>query len=245
MKGILLIVILLIPQFAKGQSIEKDSLSDARENIQVSIAIDDLNSLKTENNKLKHSLNNLKEKFQKVQTRDSINSLKLKKIEGDYNVLKNKHSQLEENQKEANKKLVNISSNFLYIPFEAYSIREIAIPAFEAISDDNLKREHYHKYSLLKDYEKHLKELLNFVDMAETELNKPFTKHASAVIDILNNEQFYLDYKEYDDWSNTYIGKYIISIENQLKMFNGNDKKVKFNTIKQEVEECLKSLESL
>ena len=73
--------------------------------------------------------------------------------------------------------LVNIISNFLYIPYEAYSIEKIAIPASNNIFDERLKHKQKIKFDLLKSYQNDIRSLMQFLKETQEDLKKPFMKH--------------------------------------------------------------------
>ena len=127
-----LLMIISLPVFSQTGNDTIPSISKTTP-IQVSISIDDLNALKTENDSLKSQLSIVNEKYQKLVVTSEKYKSKLSKLEIDLNHLKSDTTRLYVAQREADKRLVNIASNFLYIPYEAYSIEKIAIPALSLI----------------------------------------------------------------------------------------------------------------
>lgn len=140
--------------------------------------------------------------------------------------------------------LVNIASNFLYIPYEAYS-DSIAILAFESVTDSDLKQEHKVRYNLLKDYRNDLHGLLEFLKQVDTKLRNPFVRDAVDLVNALHIQQFYLKYQLYDDWKCTYLGNKMVFIENQLNAYNGKDVKVDFSELIKELQLCLDTIDDL
>ena len=159
---------------------------------------------------------------------------KLSKLEIDLNHLKSDTTRLYVAQREADKRLVNIASNFLYIPYEAYSIEKIAIPAFKAIVNDRLRHEHHIKYELLCNYRKDIESILSFIEFVGNKLQKPFVKDANEFLLQFHNQPFYQSYQNYPEWSDTYLGGKISLIDKQLKEFDGNQHKVDFTALKEE-----------
>lgn len=100
-------------------------LASKTDPIQVSISIDDLNTLKSENDSLKLQLSAITEKYQKLQVESEKDKSRLSQLEIDVNNLKRDTTRLYIAQREADKRLVNIASNFLYIPYEAFSIEKL------------------------------------------------------------------------------------------------------------------------
>ena len=188
-----LLMIISLPVFSQTGNDTIPSISKTTP-IQVSISIDDLNALKTENDSLKSQLSIVNEKYQKLVVTSEKDKSKLSKLEIDLNHLKSDTTRLYVAQREADKRLVNIASNFLYIPYEAYSIEKIAIPAFKAISSKELRRDHQIKYELLYNYRKDITDLLAFIKYACTELQKPFVKDANEVLVQFRDRSFYLSY---------------------------------------------------
>ena len=239
-----LLMIISLPVFSQTGNDTIPSISKTTP-IQVSISIDDLNALKTENDSLKSQLSIVNEKYQKLVVTSEKDKSKLSKLEIDLNHLKSDNTRLYVAQREADKRLVNIASNFLYIPYEAYSIEKIAIPAFKAISSKELRRDHQIKYELLYNYRKDITDLLAFIKYACTELQKPFVKDANEVLVQFRDRSFYLSYHKYPEWTDTYLGSKLSLIEKQLNDFDGNQHKVDFTELEKELNKCLKTIETL
>lgn len=239
-----LLMIISLPVFSQTGNDTIPSISKTTP-IQVSISIDDLNALKTENDSLKSQLSIVNEKYQKLVVTSEKDKSKLSKLEIDLNHLKSDTTKLYVAQREADKRLVNIASNFLYIPYEAYSIEKIAIPAFKAISSKELRRDHQIKYELLYNYRKDITDLLAFIKYACTELQKPFVKDANEVLVQFRDRSFYLSYHKYPEWTDTYLGSKLSLIEKQLNDFDGNQHKVDFTELEKELNKCLKTIETL
>lgn len=239
-----LISVVSLPVFSQNSN---DTLLAVPKNnqIQVSISIDDLNTLNTENDTLKFQLSKLTQMYHKLQSETAEDKRKLSKFEAEVRQLKNDTTKLYSAQREADKRLVNIASNFLYIPYEAFSIEKIAIPAFKAIANSELRNEHNIKYELLCNYRKDVENLLSFINYASTELQKPFVKNANDIQEQFYSQSFYVTYKNYSEWTNTFLGSKMILIEQQLKNFDGNKHKIDFKSIEQELKNCLKTIEAL
>lgn len=239
-----LLMIISLPVFSQSGNDTITSISKTTP-IQVSINIDDLNALKTENDFLKSQLKIVNEKYEKLVVASEKDKSKLSKLEIDVNHLKSDTTRLYVAQREADKMLVNIASNFLYIPYEAYSIEKIAIPAFKAIVNDRLRHEHHIKYELLCNYRKDIENILSFIEFVGYELQKPFVKDANEVLLQFHNQSFYQNYQNYPEWRDTYLGGKISLIDKQLKKFDGNQHKVDFTALKEELNKCLKTIEAL
>lgn len=242
----ILLLLLMVSLSAFSQN-SNDTISNVvgTNSIQVSISIDDLNALKSENDSLKVLFSELNKKYQKLSEESSDYKTKLSTYEIDVKRLKSDTTRLLASQREADKRLANIASNFLYIPYEAFSIEKIAIPAFNAIANAELKREHRIKYKLLCSYKQDIENILLFIEHACTELQKPFTKNANDIHAQFQKQSFYLSYHTYAEWSDTFLGTKIALIEKQLQDFDGNEHKVDFSAIKEELNKCLKTIEAL
>lgn len=241
---VLLLTIISLPVFSQTSN-DTIPLASKTDPIQVSISIDDLNTLKSENDSLKLQLSAITEKYQKLQVESEKDKSRLSQLEIDVNNLKRDTTILYIAQREADKRLVNIASNFLYIPYEAFSIEKIAIPAFKAISSKELRRDHQIKYELLYNYRKDITDLLAFIKYACTELQKPFVKDANEVLVQFRDRSFYLSYHKYPEWTDTYLGSKLSLIEKQLNDFDGNQHKVDFTELEKELNKCLKTIETL
>lgn len=228
------------------------SVPHTSKEIEIKIKLSDFEKLNKEKDNaiaIRDSLlgeyNELLGKYNKLSKDYSIKTVNLSKLNKDYPVLKDKYNKLVKSQEKADKCLLNMAFNFLYIPYEDYSIQEIAIPAFEAVSNQELKNQHKIKYDLLKSYKTDIESLLEFIETTEKELRIPFTKDAKEQFAKFQNIQLSVNYRKYNDWSNTYIGKIIITIEGQLKAFDGKTRKMNLESIKNELILCLKTIESL
>lgn len=141
----------------------------------------------------------------------------------------------------SDKCLISVASNFLYLPYEAYNVNEIAIRSFETVSDDGMKEKYSIRYKLLKNFKDDIMCFLNYLTTQKEELNKPFTKNAEEAIQSLHQLQFYIVYHEYDDWEETFLGKKIVNVEKQLKLFDGKTHKANFDLIISELQNCIET----
>ena len=244
MKILFYILFLFLSLVAQAQE-KADSLSKRdRTEMNVSISVDDLSRLENEKKTAVQELKDLKQAYALLQKQDSAKTCELNEIRTDYDVLKSNYDAVVKSQEFSNKKLVNIASNFLYIPYEAYSIQEIAIRAFEAITDEQLLHKHQIKLVLLKNYQQDIRDLLAFISDIEKELGNPFTKDLKVLNQRYLNMDFHRRYDQYEDWENTYLGKVISRIEIELNSYNGTSKP-DFTSIKKKLNECLESINNL
>lgn len=227
------------------QNTDSISVAQAPKEVEIKMSMSDFEKLNKEKDNAIAKHRNLLDKYNELLKQDSINTKKLLKLNTDYPILEAKYKDLLSAQEKADKCLLNTASNFLYIPYEAYGVQEIAIPAFEAVSNQELKNKHEIKLYLLKSYQTDIKSLLEFIFTAEKELSNPFAKNAKDLLIRFQSAQFYVNYKKYNDWNNTYLGLKIISVEKQLKTFDGNTHKLNLEAIKNELNSCLKTIENL
>lgn len=249
-----LFVLLLLPIVGICAQNVMDTIPKVVEqnDIEVKIDMNELNALQTEKDNAIKAYSALNSKYEAVLARLSIDSIKtassltqLSKTEMENMHLKEEIGQLREKLFKSDKCLVSTASNFLYIPYEAYSINNIAIRAFETIDSDSLRQKHIIKFRLLTNYQQDIKALLSFLEKMEAELNKPFVKNAVGELQILQTEGYYVLYHEYEDWANTYLGGHLMNIEGQLKAFDGKTHKVNFGDIINELQNCIKTVEEL
>lgn len=223
-----------------------DSLSKRQNNAEMSVSISVGNLSRLENEKKQAVQNNkdLQKAYDQLQKQDSVKTCELNKVSTEYNVLKSNYDAVVKSLEFSNKKLVNIASNFLYIPYEAYSIQEIAIPAFKAVTDEQLLHKHQIKLTLLVNYQQDIRDLLSFISDIEKELGNRFAKDLKVLNQRYINTDYYHRYNQYDDWKNTYLGKRINYIDAKMKSYNGSNKP-DFTSIKKELNQCLETINNL
>lgn len=220
------------------------SVPQTQSEVEIKMSMSDFEKLRKEKDNAIAMYSTLFDKYNELAKQDSIKTVRLLKLNTDYPVLDEKYKKLLAAQEKADKCLINTASNFLYIPYEAYSIQEIAIPAYNAVSNQELKTQHAIKLQLLKSYQTDIKSFLEFIVTIEKELSNPFATDANEQLTKLRNTPICVNYKKYDDWSNTFLGQKIISIENQLKNFHKGSK-LNLKAIKKELNSCLKTIENL
>lgn len=160
--------------------------------------------------------------------------LELKDVETKYNIvirekesLEKKKNKAEQHALSVEKSLISMASNFLYVPYEAYGVEEIAVKAFESIQDSKLKQEYNQRYVLLKNYQNHLRDFKSYLERVQKACNGVFQATATEFIDttdpsvspelVLHKQPFYLEYKKYSEWKDTFIGGLIQKTETILR----------------------------
>ena len=222
---------------------EKDNVNEID-----SVSLNDFNTLKEERDNAEQKYKSLLHSYNDVCKRDSMNSIHITSMNQKVDSLQALFNNLNADYENANKKLANIASNFLYIPYEAYSVEKIAIPAFEAISVSYLREKNEIKYILLKNYKEDIISLLGYIKSVKEKYNNPFASKTPEVknqcLNQLHNQQFYRSYIQYNDWKATYLGRQIIKVESILKSFSGSNQP-NFDSIEKELNNCIKSTEAL
>lgn len=125
----------------------------------------------------------------------------------------------------SNRKLISMASNFIYIPYEDYSINKIAIPAFESAKGSKEYDEYKGRLSLLEKYKEDIDSIKIFLGgLKETFFTKSFSRNTecSNTLKKLTDLEVYKRYQTYSDWKATYLGQKIVRIETVLK--NPSDK---------------------
>ena len=141
--------------------------------------------------------------------------------------------------------LISVASNFIYIPYEAYSVKEIAIPAFQMVSDGELKVKYKSRYELLLKYKEHIVEFISCLTEMKKVLSNPFAKDANDAINVLHAKRFYVVYQAFEGWESTFLGSRIMAIEKQLKGYKGTANKVDFDKVANELQKCLNTENNL
>lgn len=146
-------------------------------------------------------LTNLKHKIEDLQ------SITIKRLEASNDTLQ--------------RRLISMASNFLYIPYDEYSIEEIAIPAFQSTKGTPAYTRYQNRLPLLQNYKSDVASLVNSLSQMEKDLEIGLTAMRNQKAnDHLNNLQvssIYLRYTSYGDWENTYLGEQLRSILRLLK----------------------------
>ena len=142
------------------------------------------------------------------------------------------------------RRLISMASNFLYIPYDEYSIEEIAIPAFLSTKDTPAYTRFQNRLPLLQNYKSDVISLVNSLSQMEKDLEIGLTamrnQKANEHLNNLRVSSTYLRYTSYDDWENTYLGEQLQSILGLLKSPTEQTSS-KLKTIRINLEELLKT----
>ena len=146
-------------------------------------------------------ITNLKRKI------DDLHSITIKRLEASNDTLQ--------------RRLISMASNFLYIPYDEYSIEEIAIPAFLSTKDTPAYTRFQNRLPLLQNYKSDVISLVNSLSQMEKDLEIGLTamrnQKANEHLKNLQVSSLYQRYTSYDDWENTYLGEQLKSILGLLK----------------------------
>lgn len=149
----------------------------------------------------------------KKQNETALNSLKTQ--------LAAKDGEVEKYQK----KFINLASNFLYVPYDQYSFTKLVKPAFDELKGTPLYNEYFNRYTLLANYKTDTEQLIDFCKKYEAGPSNPFAiqKWTAEVMAALNQLPSVIAYKSYNDYQNTYLGRYITTIETTLRSAGAAD----------------------
>lgn len=220
-----------------------DSINQVVE--QVSINPDSLHRLRNEKDRAVVELDRIKNLNDQLSV--ELQQSKSKNISRDFELKQAKAQNLilEQHLNKTDTCLIDMASNFLYIPYEAYSIEKIAIPAFKNIYSSELKAKQTVKYDLLVGYQNDVKEMSDFLIYIQSEINKPFTKDGKAIVSKLMEQGFYKNYIQYSDYKSTYLGKFMVQIIDTLDVFDKEQLESVFKGLKKELDKCLDTVKDL
>ncbi len=242
-------ILLMMPLMLSAQNNEVEiAKGDSTHKIEVKISAEELAALENSkanlDKRLKVAIKTISDLQMKIQ-KDSVSIKKsyaqISKLRADslstHDALKN----MQEQYLKSEKALISMASNFIYIPYEAYSIDSIAIRSFESVTDKSLKEKYRIRYTLLKNYKKDIIAFVAFLKQQQGELARnPFRNDANDVVSLLHQQPFYISYQQYEDWTSTFLGGKILFVEKQLKSFKKSTK-LNFGDIIDNLEKCLKT----
>ena len=143
--------------------------------------------------------------------RDSLSNI----IENNENVIKKQNETIDDYKAT----FIEMASNFLYIPYDEYSINEVAIPAFEKAKGSSYYNNYAIRLEMLKHYKEDINYIIKFLNKALKDMpeNGSLTKWAQDSKAEFGKYAVVRGYQQYgDDWQNTYLGKYIVAIFTML-----------------------------
>ncbi len=180
------------------------------------------NSLRDQNKTLNDSLRFYMEKYTDEQKQNK--SLMDKLIKGD-------------------KQIIGMASFPLYFPYNEYIVNYIAIPAYESVQNDSLKKQYMIRYKLLKSYKADISEMADLLKSIHQECNGPFASSGQSEgwINKITQSRIFARYKQYDDWRNTYIGYMLTEVVDYLKIFNRQTTPQKIKEKIDELDRCIET----
>ena len=176
---------------------------------------------------------------------DSLNtvseslSVQLKGVSNERDALKKKLESIEAKPVATDKHLINIAANFLFIPYEQYSIEKIAIPAFNLVQSDSLKIKYGDRLEFLESYQEDLFVLANFLKHPGLGKNKI---SAGSSLDNLKSLPVYSKYHKYAWLNGSYLYNKIYEIERKLTSVVNTGKHEDFSNILNELERCINTI---
>ena len=246
MKQVMCIIAIAFVSISLNAQEKTDSIAKKSEE-QVTLSLKNLVKLTTERDQTVAFSDSLKLLYAKLnlsnkKTEEELNNRNDKILEYESNI-----KNLKNHINETDSCLVNIISNFLYIPYEAYSIEKIAIPASNNIFDERLKQKQKIKFDLLKSYQNDIKSLIQFLEETQDYFKNPFTKHVVAVQKEreFKDKDFYIRYANYSDCNETFLGKIFNDVKRRLNKFDGQANKVDFGDILTKLNDCLNTVKDL
>ena len=124
------------------------------------------------------------------------------------------------------KKLISIASNFLFLPYEKYSIDDVAIPAFETAKGTDYYTKYRIRLTLLKNYKADTEAMIKFLSSNQNQARNhtyDLSSWASSLRSQFNAMQFVQSYREYGEgWVETYLGKMFYTILDTLQNTSGD-----------------------
>ena len=244
---------MVFPLHLFGQNVEDEAgKKDSIDNMEVKISMSQLTELENAKKLAEGRLSSANKRILEQEIKlsnDSVTIGKLKarisNLRADSLAIHNTVNGWKKQLLKADTCLINVASNFIYIPYEAYSVKEIAIPAFQMVSDEGLKVKYKSRYELLLKYKEHIVEFISCLTEMKKVLSNPFAKDANDAIKVLHTKRFYAAYRAFEGWESTFLGSRIIAIEKQLNEYRGQTSKVDFDKVANELQECLKTENNL
>ncbi len=133
-------------------------------------------------------------------------------------------------QQESDKMLLRLASNFLYIPYEDYSINKIALPAFASVHDETLRSTYDNRLVMLNNYRSDVQELVTFLATCTNVTSSLARQKQEELVKLA----VYKRYAQYSD-QETFLSKVIARIQAALSQPSQTD----IIDIKEELTRCL------
>lgn len=176
---------------------------------------------------------------------DSLNTLleslvmQLKGVRNERDDLKKELESIKAKPVAADKHLIDMAANFLFIPYEWYSIDKIAIPAFDFVQSEALKVEYGDRLEFLKSYQQDLCVLADFLN--HPGLGKSKISAGSSLYR-LRDLPVYSRYHKYEWLKDSYLYTKMSEIEMKLTHVVNAGIQEDFSDISNELKRCIKTI---
>lgn len=227
----------------------KDSIRDVRDIGKVEISKEELQKLWKDQELLKEKSEQLKNLIGLLSTKqhlaDSLSRLvnnlskEFQKRDKDYDRLQKEFENLKEKSIAADKHLIDMAANFLFIPYEQYSIEKIAIPAFSFVQSQDLKQEYGDRLKFLRSYQQDLRDLADFLKLPGIGRTKI---SAGSALDKLKALSVYREYHEYDWLNESFLHSKMNDIEKRLNRVFQTGSPIEFSDITNELQRCINTI---
>lgn len=193
MKKLIIAIGLFIPTLGFAQNdtnpVDSEQLSELEFQGQMTYYIEELKTVRSES----------------ASRKDSIQQLTTQVIE------------LQEEVAKLQKNLLNVAVNYIFIPYDAFSVTQIALPSFKKSKDLPIFKEdpqYMIVLDLVQNYETDSKTVTQLLRDARTAIKD--RAKAQKVYNDLINSPLYKRYTQFNDWEQTYLGKIIKIVANNL-----------------------------
>ncbi|WP_300726128.1 hypothetical protein [uncultured Bacteroides sp.] len=244
-----LAVLMTQPSSASYAQESKDSIDNIPNYGKVEISKEELQQLWKDQETLKENLKTIEflnaSLSQERHRADSLNTLlaslsaQLQEVSKERDGLKKESESIKDKPVAADKHLIDMAANFLFIPYEQYSIDQIAIPAFGFVQSEALRREYGDRLEILESYRKDLFMLAEFLKHPGLGMNKI---SAGSSLDKLKRLSVYSRYHKYDWLNGSYLYTKISEIEKKLTNVVKTGTKEDFSGILDDLERCIKTI---
>lgn len=132
--------------------------------------------------------------------------------------LTNQVTELQEEVSRMQKNLLNVAVNYIFIPYDEFSITQIALPSFQKSKDLPIFKEdprYMIVLSLVQNYEKDSETVTKLLRDARTAIKD--RAKAQKLYNELLISPLYKRYTQFNDWEETYLGKIIKIVADQLR----------------------------
>jgi hypothetical protein len=134
--------------------------------------------------------------------------------------------------------IVNLSTNYLFIPYEDYSVENSAVPAIDNVYNKTLLEKQSVRINLLKNYKQHVQQFRDFLIRMNVECKKKFRDINKDFITPFTSQPFFIEYKKFDKHESMYLWKFYVEVLKRFKSYT-NENNPKFDDIIKELTDKL------